>query len=195
MPTDILRKPRSSQNILILAKSCGTMAGGMRNETGKADGVAPPWVDLDWDLRCRDGRLLQLRDYWDSKRGGRLMPRRQDIKPAEIVSLLPNVLLVDVEKPLRLRYRLIGTRIAETMGRDSTGKYYDEIYDGELLEDIYFSFRHLIDRRQPLRTFGEAFYEDKNIYSYETMNLPLSDGGDDVDRVLGMIVFHFGPPA
>lgn len=171
------------------------MAGGMRNETGKAEGVAPPWVDLDWDLRCRDGRLLQLRDYWDGKRGGRLMPRRQDIKPAEIVSLLPNVLLVDVEKPLRLRYRLIGTRIAETMGRDSTGKYYDEIYDRELLEDIYFSFRHLIDRKQPLRTFGEAFYEDKNIYSYETMNLPLSDGGNDVDRVLGMIVFHFGPPA
>lgn len=172
------------------------MAGGMRNETSRVDVATPLWVNLDWGLRCRDERLLNLRDYWDGKRSGRPMPSRQDIKPTEIVRLLPNVLLVDIEKePFRLRYRLIGTKINETMGRDSTGKYYDEIYDGALLENIYLSFRSLIDRRQPLRTYGEVFYEDKSIYSYETINLPLSDDGESVDRVLGMIVFHFGPPA
>ncbi len=157
---------------------------------------AAPVVHLDWRLECRDPRLLALRDYWDGKRAGRAMPPRSCIRPEEIPHLLPHVILVDIEaEPFRLRYRLIGTGITETMGRNSTGRYYDELYGPELLENINASFRELIRRKIPLRTYGEAFYSDKNIYGYETINLPLSPDGARVDKVLGMIMFHVGPPA
>ncbi|MEQ8816848.1 MAG: PAS domain-containing protein [Thalassobaculum sp.] len=149
------------------------------------------WVDLDPELNCRDATLLAIHRYWLAKRGDRLFPSRADIDPIDLAPHLGNVVLIDVQRsPLRLRYRLIGTAITQAMNRDSTGKYYDEIYPETLLRQIYASFRWMIDHGRPVRTFGEAFYPDKNFYQYETLNLPLAANGRDIDMVLGGLVFH-----
>lgn len=149
------------------------------------------WVDLDPGLNCRDRVLLALHRYWLRKRSDRTFPSRADIDPIELVEHLPNVVLIDVERePLRLRYRLIGTAITQAMGRDSTGKYYDEIYPSEILEGIHQSFRWMIEHRLPLRTYGTAFYPSHDFYEYETLNLPLAANGEDIDMVLGGLVFH-----
>jgi len=76
------------------------------------------------------------------------------------------------------------------MQRDSTGKYYDELYSPELLAQIETSFRWLIEHKAPLRASGEAFYPDKNFYRYEVINLPLAEDGENVDMVLGELIFH-----
>jgi hypothetical protein len=149
---------------------------------------------VDPDLRFVDPRPQRLLDYWRTKRGTRAMPGRGDIDPTELREHLGNLLLIDVEHaPLRLRYRLLGTRITELMQRDNTGKYYDEIYGPDLLEAIYESFRWIFENRAPLRTHGEAFYPDKNFYAYEVLNLPLSHDGETIDMVLGELIFHLKP--
>lgn len=154
------------------------------------------WAATDPLVQVRDRRLLELLAYWNAQRGARRLPRRADIRPEDIRGLLPNVVLIDVEpQPLRLRYRLIGTEITRTMQRDSTGRYYDEIYAPELLGEIYATFRYLLEHKAPMRTFGTAFYPDKKFYSYETLNLPLSEDGAAINMVLGMLVFHVGPAA
>lgn len=149
------------------------------------------WVGLDPDLNFRDDKLSAIHQYWLEKRGSRRMPCRDDIDPVELRPHLGNVVLIDVEhNPLRLRYRLIGTRITAVMGRDSTGKYYDEIYSGQLLENIYESFRWIFENMKPLRTYGESFYPDRDYYIYETLNLPLSEDDETINMVLGYLVFH-----
>jgi hypothetical protein len=149
------------------------------------------WVGLDPDLNCRDDSLSAIHQYWLTKRAARRMPSRDDIDPVELGPHLGNIVLIDVEHdPLRLRYRLIGTKITEAMARDSTGKYYDKIYSDELLENIYESFRWIIDNKKPVRTYGEAFYPDRDYYVYETLNLPLSNDDEAVNMVLGCLVFH-----
>ena len=149
------------------------------------------WVQLDPALVCRDQSLLDIHSYWDSKRNGRRFPARRDIDPAEMVRHLGNIALVDVtHDPLRLRYRLLGTRITEVMRRDSTGKYYDEVYAPELLKSIHRSYRWMIENGEPLRTHGESFYPDMKFYTYETLHLPLSSDGETIDMVLAGLVFH-----
>lgn len=149
------------------------------------------WVRTDASLDCRDPVLFQILDYWKGKRGERDMPGRADIDPVEMRAFLGNIIIIDVERdPFRLRYRLIGTRITALMGRDSTGKYYDEIYDKGLLSSIYRSFEWIFEHRRPLRTYGEAFYADRNFYEYETLNLPLSSDGEVIDKILGGLCFH-----
>lgn len=149
------------------------------------------WVNLDPDMVCRDPLLLELHRYWDSKRNGRRFPSRRDIDPAEIPRYLGNVFLIDVShEPLRLRYRLLGTRITDVMRRDSTGKFYDEIYAPDLLEAIYRSFHWMFENGQPLRTHGENYYPDRNFYTYEALNLPLSANSETIDMVFGGLVFH-----
>jgi hypothetical protein len=149
------------------------------------------WVNIDPDLRFKDPLPLQLLDHWNEKRGTRRMASRRDFDPTELGPHLGNLILIDVEHaPLRLRYRLIGTFITNLMQRDNTGRYYDEIYGPELLEAIYESFRWILANRAPLRSHGEAFYPDKNFYSYEVINLPLSDDDDTVNMILGELIFH-----
>lgn len=153
--------------------------------------AAAPAVGMDPELKCRHPRLLELLTYWESKRRGRPMPARADIRPAELVRHLPSLVLIDVQaEPLRLRYRLIGTAIVAAMQRDNTGRWYDEIYGPDLLENIYATFRWILEHRAPLRTFGEAFYPDRSFYDYEILNLPLSDNGRDVTIVLGELLFE-----
>ena len=155
------------------------------------EAIPPFWVGLDEKLDCQDPDAFRLLEYWQSKRSGDLLPGRKDVSPFELKSLLGNVVLIDVErKPLRLRYRLLGTNITRAMGRDSTGKYYDEIYSPELLSEILKSFQWIIENRQPLRTYGEAFYPDKNFYKYEALNLPLASDGENVDMILAGLYFH-----
>lgn len=149
------------------------------------------WVNTDATLAFEDPTLAELLRYWQAKRGNRSMPARRDIAPYELKAHIGNICLIDVEHaPLRLRYRLIGTRIVQVIGRDSTGKYYDEIYAPALLRGILASFEWIVAHRKPLRSFGQAFYPDRNFYEYEIVNLPLSDDDSVVNMVLGKLVFH-----
>lgn len=64
--------------------------------------------------------------YWRGKMGGRPLPARADIDPSEIKSLLPDMVLLNVEwEPLRFSVRLRGTR-AEQFRPKGTTKYLDE---------------------------------------------------------------------
>jgi hypothetical protein len=64
---------------------------------------------------------LDLYRYWDSKRAGRAIPARHDIDPAEMRHLLPHLSLVEATIEGRFRYRLVGTRVVQDLGRDVTG--------------------------------------------------------------------------
>lgn len=152
------------------------------------------WVKMDPDLRFVDPTMAAFLDLWDRKRGDRRMPSRADIDPPfDLREHLGSICLIEVHHtPLRMRYRLIGTEIVQTMGRDSTGKWYHEIYSPQLLAQINESFEWLVRERRPLRSYGRAFYSDKRFYDYEIANLPLSSDGDTVDMVLGKLVFRFG---
>ena len=149
------------------------------------------FVNLDPDLQMQEPALRDLYAYWTKKRGDRQLPSRNDIDPLELGPYLPNIILIEVQaEPLRLRYRLVGTAITQAMQRDSTGRYYDEIYSEEVLDGIYRSFRWIIEHRAPLRTHGRTFYPDTNFYDYETLNLPLSRDGTTVNMVLGGLYFR-----
>src|SRR4051812_30788694 len=85
----------------------------------------------DFRAGLQDPVLVLGYDYWRAKRASRTMPRRSDIDPAEIPSLLPNVLITEMlEDGTRYRYRLAGSAVTEAFGRSLTGQYVDEIVVG-----------------------------------------------------------------
>ncbi len=102
---------------------------------------------------CGSPKIAELAAYWQSKcRDGRL-PQRADLDPAEIVALLPYLLLTDIEHaPFRIRYRLVGTAIAEASRRDFTGLYLDEMQFDTPLERQAFErgYRLLVESRAPV---------------------------------------------
>jgi hypothetical protein len=139
----------------------------------------------DFTLDFQSDALRGLHEYWQSKLDGRPMPRRADIDPTEIPPLLSHVALIGVEEePRRLFFRLIGTHITGSLGRDSTGRYFDEVYEGPMLEDLLRLYGIVLQSKSPVRHVGKALYSDKKHRDYESVHLPLSDDGRTVNIIL-----------
>lgn len=125
--------------------------------------------------------------YWRSKcpEGG--IPRRADIDPVDIPGLMPNLLIVDIERdPFRVRYRLVGTRIVEMTGFEFTGKYLDEIaldsFEG-LFEECY---QAACEAKSAIMTRIRWSLSPDIVAEYDVCFLPLSDDGETVNMALSL---------
>jgi hypothetical protein len=125
--------------------------------------------------------------YWRGKRGMRAMPAWSDIDPAELVKLLPNLIVVAIEpEPFRVRYRLVGTKIVEFRG-EVTGLYLDSIpwTTPAAKEKVQESFARVVASRQPL--FAEVDVGTRTGVLYRTYAgvWPLAPQDDaPIDRCL-----------
>ncbi len=134
--------------------------------------------------RIQSDVLRQLFQYWDEKRGDRRAPSRDDIDPAEMLKVLPNVCLIDIEAdPRRYRVRLMGTELVKWYGRDITGRYVDEITD-----QVLRALDELVTTWRPWRLAGEYERRSGPVMLYELLALPLSSDGATVNMILGGIV-------
>jgi hypothetical protein len=141
-------------------------------EMDVADQLAPP---LDRALA-----------YWQSKRGARTMPSRQDLDPVEMVSFLPNVVLIDVLDGGRdFRYRLIGTNVDDLLQESCTGRSLSEFpeRDAAIRESCgrAFATGQPVSRSLAYRGPGEHHVEIQQI------TLPLSADGRSVNTLMVVI--------
>jgi hypothetical protein len=128
--------------------------------------------------------------YWIAARGEKLMPSRSDIDPVLIPrQLLPNIILVDAtEPPLRFRYRVMGTAVAEMLGDDWTGRFVDQVTDID--SNVQEHYRSTAQSGKPSININEYDQYDpklmqNQITRYERLLLPLSDTGEKVSMLLG----------
>lgn len=133
------------------------------------------------------GSVRQLLDWWQAMAGSAGIPDRNQLDPCDLKLLLPNIMLSDVEtSPFRIRFRLVGTRVAEASGIDFTGKFLDEIRPPAPGEPWLDEYRRAFAQRAPL--FGEAVVTTKAglPYSYEFAILPLRKGGREIAQFISI---------
>lgn len=148
----------------------------------------------DPDIALENADLKALLTYWNSKRAGREMPTRDDIDPLDLGYVLANILMVDVQhQPLRFRWRLIGTEITAVLGRDRTGRWFDEVYEGATLDGFNAALELSVRTRRPMRFVGDGDFAQRDYLAYESIQLPLSDDGELVNIV--MIAAKYGSRA
>jgi hypothetical protein len=144
-------------------------------------------------LKSYGANLQLIFGYWLAKRGGRPMPARSDLDPAEIPPrLLPGITLVDVVPDhRRYVYRLVGTMEAEVRGYDPTGKSVGEAYFGENAEDATECYDRVVDTRAPVLDPLPFLERRRGYKGAESLFLPLSNDGFAVN----MIMVFFDPDA
>lgn len=121
--------------------------------------------------------VRDLYDIWAAKRGGRDLPDRHDFDPADLKSLMANMMIVEpLPSPFRLRYRLVGTRVAKVSGFDFTGRHLDEVLRPDLPEDWHAHYLLSYQRRIPV--FGQIDCPTKSgiAFTYEFGIFPLRLG-------------------
>jgi len=140
-----------------------------------------------------DQRITSLLRLWQDKRAGRRLPARSDFPVEDLRPWLGQVSLVDVsEAPRRFRWRLIGSRIAERLGRDVTGRWFDEIYEGTMLDGYARAYSRAVDRREPVFHSGDLEFVGKEFQHFSSVHLPLSEDGETVNML--MLTLSFDQP-
>ena len=120
--------------------------------------------------------LVPLYRYWDQKRGGRRMPRRADIDPAELVPFLPALMIVDVVgDERRYVYRLVGTREVDARGRDPTGRPVGEAFIGSSREKVLANYDRVQLTGQPHIDTGTVLTVDGGLTITDYPSLPYLD--------------------
>ncbi|WP_420345280.1 PAS domain-containing protein [Pelagibius sp.] len=129
-------------------------------------------------------------DYWNAKRGARLMPARGDIDPSEILKILPHIFLLDVRaEPLDFRYRLIGTKMDEHMMGSYTGLWMSSIPHQKAPSRIWSSCRQVFESRAPLSSDVPYVGKNKEFLTTEDLIMPLSDDDDQVNMLFVTVGF------
>jgi len=156
--------------------------------------IDAPMVDLD-----AFGRSLVLEqhhrffDYWRSKATAGALPSRRSIDPVEIHDLLPWLILFDVtwsEGEPRFRFRLVGTGCVERYGRNASGQWFEETYEGETLLRQSRTYAEVARTGVPHLSRPRFPVSDREFVTYDRLILPLADDGRSVDALVALMVFE-----
>lgn len=132
--------------------------------------------------------------YWDAVRGGHPAPRRFQIEPAKISSILSSTFMLERLGPGTYRYRLAGTSVCSLFGSELRGTNF---LDGWAPEDNLSLMRRLtvLSSRGAVELVHlEAAPAGRASVPFELLLLPLRHTGDTIDRVLGSFVALDCPP-
>lgn len=140
--------------------------------------------------------LRRIHDHWEAIRPvGRRLPGRQHLDPAAIPpDLLPLIWMLDVQRhPFRLKYRLIGTRIQNAMGRPLRGMWLDEAHAHVARNpDFLDRYVQVVETGQPSRRKGKPkLWLSDDVHLIENLLLPLAKDGENPDIVLILTIIYF----
>jgi hypothetical protein len=129
--------------------------------------------------------IRMLSAYWSRQCRGQAMPRRADIDPADMKPLLPMTMLVDVTPDeRRFVYRLVGTAEVAARGGNPTGKSVQEAFFGDSIEEALNCYEYVVRNRAPFCYRGTYAAPDGRTETDDTIYLPLSDDGANVNMIL-----------
>lgn len=140
------------------------------------------------DPRSTESSIIrELFDYWRGKCRGTVIPRRTDIDPAELLPILPNLMIVDFEQqPFRVRFRLVGTKVVDITGFEFTGRYLDEIAKPDVEGSFIECYKTASRTRQTVVDRIRWRFDDQMTGEYDFCVLPLDDDGEVATRALAV---------
>jgi len=129
-------------------------------------------------------RTAAIYRYWSKRRCGQKLPRRQDIDPVEMKPWLPGLVLVDVEAPHRMTYRVVGTAVCQHRGFDPTGLAVEEGLYGNVRAEVLENYRIAVDEKSIVFDFDATTSHSGFGREIGSLFLPLSTDSERVDQVL-----------
>lgn len=127
--------------------------------------------------------------YWWAIKPPMGLPRRQDIKMAELRRHSAHAVILDIEgghcfeQTFTLRVRLIGTAVAEHYG-EITGRDVADMDNQGSARRIYYACGLAIEAREPLMSITHAFSPDAPYKDVFAIFLPLGNEKGEVSKIL-----------
>lgn len=128
---------------------------------------------------------IELFQYWNSLRGTRPAPRRVEVEPAEIRTLLADTFILERDTSGDAVFRLAGTRLCAAYGRELKGLSFISLWDDRDQKLISKLVQNTFGQQAVVVVDYHGISERGRQETFELMLLPL-DGGTEAPRCLGV---------
>lgn len=140
-------------------------------------------------LRNRADRLADFIDYWNCMRKGGDVPRRSDIDPRRIDTLLENALIAERIAPGLARLRLAGMHLTELMGMEVRGMPVSAFISPKDRPALAQAITELFERPAMIdMVLAAPGGRGKGPLSARLVLLPLRSDLGDISRALGVLI-------
>lgn len=136
----------------------------------------------------RSPGIHRLFYYWQGRCGGRRLPAKSDIDPAEIKALLPYITMTEIHRePLRVRFRLVGTEVARVTASDFTNSWVPNAgWDSEIEAATLSVYQRVVDRGTPVFGVSNLVRSDGRQLRFEWAKFPLTSDGQSITHAIGL---------
>ena len=136
-------------------------------------------------------RARALYAIWQKLSGDRLAPRREEFTLAHIRSLAPWVWNIDViDEGQDFRFRLAGDRIIEFMQKRYAGAVLSALPKNPFFVRMHAILSHCVTEKRPVAAGPfQSAYENKDHLEMEVVVLPLSEDGETVTGLMGVMEY------
>lgn len=142
----------------------------------------------------RSRTTIELFQYWNAIRGGRDLPRRDEIAPADIRSLLPDLFILQKQADGTIRYRLAGTRVCTLFGCELRGQRFSVLWRDTETAEVTTIAERVMTHCAPMLISARGETAAGDVLELEVLLAPLASADGDNDRVLGALSPLSGPP-
>lgn len=129
---------------------------------------------------------IALFQYWNRLRDGRPAPRRTEVEPADIKTLLADTFILEKDTRGEAVFRLAGTRLCAIYGRELKGFSFPSLWREKDQRLIARLVQGVFSQKSVLLLGYEGFSRNGRSNRFELLALPL-DGGAEHPRCLGLI--------
>ena len=150
----------------------------------------PNYQIVDIDLIGEWHPVRAFKTYWDRQAAGGEVPRRHQINPAEIIGILPWLLVLEVRRfgsATEYHYRPEGTVCTELFGIDYTGKSLGDNLTPEGAEIRRREFRQLLDEGKPIFSTTNLPIKNRDFIRVHRGVFPVRAGEHGTDQIFVVI--------
>ncbi|MGX5842830.1 PAS domain-containing protein [Mesorhizobium sp. ArgA1] len=129
---------------------------------------------------------ITLFHYWNRLRDGRPAPKRSEVEPADIKTLLADTFILERDTRGEAVFRLAGTRLCAGYGRELKGFSFPSLWrdkDQRLMSRLIHG---VFEQKSVVLITYEGLSRNGRSNRFELLALPL-DGGVENPRCLGVI--------
>lgn len=134
----------------------------------------------------QDGSVT-LFQYWDRLRGNRPAPKRTEIEPADIKTLLADTFILEKDARGEAVFRLAGTRLCATFGKELKGFSFASLWARKDQAIVGKLARSAFDQKSVVVFSFDGCTAGGETTGFELLLLPL-DGGMENPRALGSLI-------
>jgi hypothetical protein len=129
---------------------------------------------------------ITLFHYWNRLRDGRPAPKRSEVEPADIKSLLADTFILEKDTRGQPVFRLAGTRLCACYGRELKGFSFPSLWREKDQRLVSKLIHGVFDQKSVVLITFEGFSRNGRSNKFELLALPL-DGGIENPRCLGVV--------